>query len=40
MLELGENEVLIHERIGDEINPDKIDFLFTVGDLAYNIYKS
>ncbi|QQK08559.1 UDP-N-acetylmuramoyl-tripeptide--D-alanyl-D-alanine ligase [Miniphocaeibacter halophilus] len=39
MLDLGKNEVVIHEKIGEEINPDKIDFLFVVGDLAYNIFK-
>lgn len=37
MLELGENEVEIHENVGLDIDPDKIDYLFTVGELASNI---
>lgn len=39
MLELGENEESIHEKVGEEINPDQIDYLFTVGELASNIYE-
>lgn len=38
MLELGDNEIDIHEKVGEELNSDEIDYLFTVGDLAYNIY--
>ncbi|MDL2310546.1 UDP-N-acetylmuramoyl-tripeptide--D-alanyl-D-alanine ligase [Peptostreptococcaceae bacterium OttesenSCG-928-C18] len=40
MLELGSKEVSIHEKVGENLNPDKVDFLFTVGDLAKNIYNS
>ncbi|WP_100065581.1 UDP-N-acetylmuramoyl-tripeptide--D-alanyl-D-alanine ligase [Miniphocaeibacter massiliensis] len=40
MLELGDNEISIHENVGKNLNPDKIDYLFTIGDLASNIYDS
>ncbi len=40
MLELGNNEITIHENVGEDLNPDKIDYLFTVGELAHNIYNT
>lgn len=37
MLELGEDEVAIHRNIGKSINPDKIDYVLTLGDLSESI---
>ncbi|MCJ8008491.1 UDP-N-acetylmuramoyl-tripeptide--D-alanyl-D-alanine ligase [Lederbergia wuyishanensis] len=37
MLELGEKEVEFHEQIGEELNPDKIKYVFTYGPLAKHI---
>ena len=34
ILGLGEDEIAMHEDIGRKINPDKIDYLFTIGPLA------
>ncbi|WP_308862427.1 glutamate ligase domain-containing protein [Paenibacillus radicis (ex Xue et al. 2023)] len=34
MLELGELEKQFHREIGESINPDKVDYLFTLGELA------
>ncbi|CAM4074115.1 UDP-N-acetylmuramoyl-tripeptide--D-alanyl-D-alanine ligase [Lederbergia lenta] len=34
MLELGENEIVYHEQVGEEINPDKIKYVFTYGKLG------
>ena len=39
MLELGEGEKAFHEDIGQAVNPDSIDFLFTYGDLGAYIAK-
>jgi UDP-N-acetylmuramoyl-tripeptide--D-alanyl-D-alanine ligase len=37
MLELGDKEKDFHKQIGREINPDKINYLFTYGELARHI---
>ena len=39
MLELGDDEISLHEKVGDEINSDKIDYLFTIGNLSKYIYE-
>ncbi|WP_202709885.1 UDP-N-acetylmuramoyl-tripeptide--D-alanyl-D-alanine ligase [Sporosalibacterium faouarense] len=39
MFGTGENEVRIHEKIGEEINTEEIDYVFTIGELAENIAK-
>ncbi|PRS11981.1 UDP-N-acetylmuramoyl-tripeptide--D-alanyl-D-alanine ligase [Bacillus paralicheniformis] len=39
MLELGEGEKVFHEEIGQAVNPDSIDFLFTYGELGAYIAK-
>lgn len=40
MLGLGENEVKMHEEIGMKIDPDQIDYLFTIGPFAEHIAKT
>lgn len=37
MIGTGENEVKIHEQIGEDIRPDEIDYVFTIGELAQYI---
>ena len=39
MLELGEYSKQLHEKVGEEINKNKIDVLITVGEEAKNISK-
>ncbi len=39
MLELGPQEEQYHLQIGEGLNPDKIDYLFTFGELGSNIAK-
>ncbi|MEK3889601.1 UDP-N-acetylmuramoyl-tripeptide--D-alanyl-D-alanine ligase [Bacillus sp. FSL K6-3431] len=34
MLELGEHEIAYHEQIGEEINSEKVKYVFTYGDLG------
>jgi UDP-N-acetylmuramoyl-tripeptide--D-alanyl-D-alanine ligase len=38
MLELGQDEVKYHEEIGEYLNQNKIDALFTTGNLAENFH--
>lgn len=40
MLELGVNEVQIHKDIADELDPNSLDYVLTIGDLAKNIHKA
>ncbi|HSH35493.1 MAG TPA: UDP-N-acetylmuramoyl-tripeptide--D-alanyl-D-alanine ligase, partial [Schnuerera sp.] len=40
MLGLGEDEIAMHEDIGRKINPDKIDYLFTIGPFGEYIAKT
>lgn len=37
MLELGESEIQLHEEIGESINPNDFNYLFTFGKLAESI---
>lgn len=37
MLELGESEIQLHEKIGESINPNDFNYLFTFGKLAESI---
>lgn len=37
MLELGENEVLYHEQVGQYVKEDEIDYLIAYGELSKNI---
>lgn len=37
MFGTGEDEIRIHEKIGEEIDPKEIDYVFTIGELARNI---
>jgi UDP-N-acetylmuramoyl-tripeptide--D-alanyl-D-alanine ligase len=39
MLELGPQEKQFHEKIGEGLNPDKIDLLFTYGELGKELAK-
>lgn len=39
MLELGENEKIFHEEIGQSIDPGLIEFVFAYGDLGAYIAK-
>lgn len=40
MLGLGEDEIAMHENIGRKIDPEKIDYLFTIGPFAEYIAKT
>lgn len=40
MLGLGEDEIKMHEEIGLNIDPKKVDYLFTIGPLAKHIGKT
>lgn len=40
MLELGENEVSFHHEVGRLLNPEKIQYVFTYGELATRIAES
>ncbi|QKS70354.1 UDP-N-acetylmuramoyl-tripeptide--D-alanyl-D-alanine ligase [Paenalkalicoccus suaedae] len=37
MLELGEEEEAFHEKVGRELNPEKVDYVFTFGKLGQSI---
>jgi UDP-N-acetylmuramoyl-tripeptide--D-alanyl-D-alanine ligase len=37
MLELGKDEILYHHNIGFELEPEKVDFIYTFGKLAKHI---
>ncbi|TCZ80211.1 UDP-N-acetylmuramoyl-tripeptide--D-alanyl-D-alanine ligase [Paenibacillus albiflavus] len=37
MLELGANEIVYHQEIGNEINHDEINYVFTIGNLSEHI---
>lgn len=37
MVGTGEDEVKIHENIGEEIDPNEIDYVFTIGELSKHI---
>lgn len=38
MLELGEKEVEFHREIAEELDPQRLDYVLTIGTLAENIY--
>lgn len=40
MFELGDNKINYHKEVGGMVNPDEIDVLFTIGDLAKNIHET
>lgn len=37
MLELGDHEEEFHREIGKNLDPDKINYIYTFGDLSYHI---
>lgn len=40
MLELGEKEVEFHREIAEELDPQRLDYVLTIGTLAENIYEA
>lgn len=40
MLGLGDDEIEMHREIGSELNEDKLDYLFTIGEFGRYIYES
>lgn len=40
MLGLGDDEIMMHREIGMEVKPDKIDYLFTIGEFGKYIYET